>query len=1049
MIKQLSITEKIAAAVSSCVLGALAIIACLKLKVAPSYPDFVVGSITWTAETKLQDLVVMPVFIFALFFGFLLISIGIKRLGEDERFSSELSNQLIWWSLPSFAAILSMVLGGVLDERIFVISAIGILFVLFISVFCWSKGINISPHVLGLSALAVILAGIIPIELAVVLGRLPLGLFSSLDLAKYIEAAYFFVGLGVVALAFYTARYPEKISEAFPKLALLGQIGLPTLFFVLYPAGLLQPDGVVTRYETTIWLKVLVFGIVVWGMLDVISRYRKYSSLTTDISKCLSPVAFFALLVGLKIGNTLAPSISPDDYHFGEGLLGWWSYKQGVVPYVGYMPAHGLIDDDLTQFLSSIFYHDSAGVIPEVGRLSYAFLAFAAFLSIYLFSGSLGLAFASIFFVGGRLAWLFLTPFICFWFSQRLRRSSSGWLSAWLLTFPFVILGVPPQGLLLVVASGVMAAWFGWRFLRNSEERDWKRVGAALGVVVILGVATPLGSMFFGALRYVLENGPLNQVSYGVPWSLSWGGGVRSGFAFEAIRMSWVLIPVACLTFIYTSHRSWSKVFPALVVLLFIFLLIPYSMGRVDPGDISRPGITAAFGWAVLLPVAAWWLIRVQARVVLVLFFVCMTAALNVTPLSLSSFFSAMSAKVSTGPLVDGGTAGLSNIGKAYVQSEHWERLNKLSLLLRKKLADEESYLDLTSRNAQYFYLNRKPMMVVTAPYNMVPPLQQKREVERLSKELPRLVLLEGDNIIHDGGGLALRNPYLYRFVLDNYAPSFEGGFIFGASISQENSLRRSEVSVGVKDLTDVNWDSGVHRLEPAVIIDDPSLVEVIVAGDRVRIGGDEIRRVAKVWREGNAIWLDGDVIDPAKGGYPNNFELMLSQEAMAEYHISLFERAVGQKEFNKIPVSWGRSSNSLKEKMEPIVELSIASTSQLTYENGIYKVLGSDPSLSFDMSGFTVSGRSAGLLKLDFACVNRNAEPRIQIFWWGDNHEGPFEAASVRFTADDGALIVPMDASPRWVMMERIKGIRIDLDNPSACGAIKVNDAGLFQRIF
>ncbi|MFD1693392.1 hypothetical protein ACFSHR_23865 [Azotobacter chroococcum] len=111
MIKQLSITEKIAAAVSSCVLGALAIIACLKLKVAPSYPDFVVGSITWTAETKLQDLVVMPVFIFALFFGFLLISIGIKRLGEDERFSSELSNQLIWWSLPSFAAILSMVLG--------------------------------------------------------------------------------------------------------------------------------------------------------------------------------------------------------------------------------------------------------------------------------------------------------------------------------------------------------------------------------------------------------------------------------------------------------------------------------------------------------------------------------------------------------------------------------------------------------------------------------------------------------------------------------------------------------------------------------------------------------------------------------------------------------------------------------------------------------------------------------------------------------------------------------------------------------------------------
>ena len=172
------------------------------------------------------------------------------------------------------------------------------------------------------------------------------------------------------------------------------------------------------------------------------------------------------------MGNTVAPHISSDDYHFGESLLGWWSYLQGVVPYVGYVPAHGLIDDDLNRFLSSIFYDGSAGSVVEAGRLGFTVLAFAAFLSIYYFSGSIGLAFVAVFFLGSRLTWFFLTPFLCLWFSRNLINSPSRWLTVWILTAPIVILGVPPQGLLLVAASGVMAAYFCWQIWRHPEDEE-------------------------------------------------------------------------------------------------------------------------------------------------------------------------------------------------------------------------------------------------------------------------------------------------------------------------------------------------------------------------------------------------------------------------------------------------------------------------------------------------------------------------------------------------------------------------------------------------
>lgn len=138
------------------------------------------------------------------------------------------------------------------------------------------------------------------------------------------------------------------------------------------------------------------------------------------------------------------------------------------------------------------------------------------------------------------------------------------------------------------------------------------------------------------------------------------------------------------------------------------------------------------------------------------------------------------------------------------------------------------------------------------------------------------------------------------------------------------------------------------------------------------------------------------------------------------------------------------------EKRMIKIKELSGTTPSyfDLVYQNNdTYKVRGMDPILSYNISSLGLSGHDAGIIKFDFTCFKRKAMPKIQIFWWGDDHTGPFEGYSVRFNANEERLIVSLEADERWVSLKKIKGIRIDLDDATACGEFTIKNIGFFQR--
>lgn len=1045
-------SQNIGSAISATVIGSVFFLAALQIKVDQVYSDFIVGSLAWYAGGKFQDLFAWPVFILATFLSYLALSeISSKlELNSEEGVSERFTSQLMYWSLPFYAGTASLFLGGALDIKTAMISALGLISLCVIGFFKRNNSTKKDPEIWSVLLLGFFLISLIPIQLAVVLSRAPVGLVGDLNVRVFVSLGNFLVITGFATGVFVCVKFHNYVAKYLPKIILLAQIGLPFFLLTLYPSRIMQPTGEIIKYETTIYLKLLIITAVLFGVFDVVSRFKRYAC-SEDVMKCFSPFAIFSLVVALKVGHTVAPYISPDDYHFGEHLLGWWSYIKGFVPYVDYIPAHGLLENDFRSFLSFIFYDATASSIGEAGRLAFAILGFIAFVSFYYFTGSLVLAFSVILLLGGRLTWFFFVPFICLWLSPKLIAQPSKWLSVWIVSAPFVILSVPPQGLILVASFGLLAVKIAWDIIQIGDKKSWLHLGVIAIITTLAFVATPLLSMLIGAIRYVLENGSINQIAYGIPWSLSWGAGVKSGFVFEAIRMSWVLIPLLCLHIIYKNWRNFSDsksiFYPALIFFIFLLLLIPYSMGRIDPGAVSRPGLVSIFGWAILFPLLVWKYVNAKARAFVVIASVFASALLGFGVTSFSGLSSIASQKIHSPQLRDSIASGLPNVGRAFMDESQWNRINRLNKLLKLRLASNETYLDLTSRNAHYFYLNRLPAMPVTAPYNMAHPAQQMRAVEVLKTSPPKLALLQAENIVHDGGGLALRNPYLYRFVLDSYIPRMESGFILGYLKSEVKNSKVNEITAEIKPITDENWVQGFGRHSPAIVLSDPILATMIKAGDQIRFKNGELRTVQKI--KESVIWLEGERVLIPDVSSVNFVDVLVSPGVYQEYSASLFHRAFAVSDLKKLPISWGKSEKSLREKMNSPVGLSGLSPSLFNASSlgDSYKVEGDDPQLIFNTSALGISGQSSGLLRFEFKCIGRTSEPRIQVFWWGDERSGPFEESSVKFTAYNGALIVPLDASPWWVGLRKINGIRIDLDNASACRAFSVENIYLYRR--
>ena len=427
---------------------------------APDYPDFLVGAITWQAATKFQDLASAPLFLL----GFLAAGLGAARLFQGvaciaaPEYERSLVTALTWWLVPlgiGFGSVFSPSPNAIVPAV--TLGAVGAILTA-IAARVHASSQELTPTALGLGILATMLIGLAPFAIATIQDRLPIFPFlprfewaARVGGTLFIAAAvYFFYHCHVGGAA---------LTRSVMRLLVIGQLFLAPFYLLLMPdLYLVESDRPVFRPAA--WLWVLSGGLVLVSMLDVLVRYRRNrDTQTRDLTQFLSPWALFGLILLLRLAITAPPHVWADDYHFGESLLGWWSFwEYGKLPYIDYISPHGIFGDDIGGLLSLVLYDGTAATIAEADRIAAALTLLVAFLALARAIDNIGLAFVGVLLFGliaRKLGLLLLVPFLCYWIWRCSRQSHDllNSLSWWLISSALLVLAVPAQGLIAVLAT--------------------------------------------------------------------------------------------------------------------------------------------------------------------------------------------------------------------------------------------------------------------------------------------------------------------------------------------------------------------------------------------------------------------------------------------------------------------------------------------------------------------------------------------------------------------------------------------------------------------
>lgn len=1013
------------------------------LRSAEVYNEFIAGSTTFSAESKSQDSKAVLIFIAAslvfLFAGSTIHRAAKSRLGNEGRFGETLFFGLvpgaIWFGpllIGTFPSIDLLQVAGIALLITFVFSAVAVVRAPKLLIF---NGPDRVWAAVRCSILIPLFLAATPFALNVLTGRVTgVALIEDpLSLAGILCAA------GVILILLVWTSTERMLAPSLRVALMLSQLPLIGLFFVLLPPTFVSTEGPAPSPVAEPTLYILIAAFVIYGVADIAFRFIKRRP-------ALSPAAIGGMVIFFTLPLSFAPGLNPDDYHYGEYLYPWWSFiEHGALPYVDHAPAHGLMNY-LPGTFADIFFDGTAASFPAAQSLVIYLFGLAIFWIVAALIGA-GLAWVPILFIPTfPLSWSVTAVFFGVILLQRLRERLFMWLLVWVCLGVAAVFLAPAQGAAFVLATIPFGLYIVYRVFQEHRRALLVLIAGIIFIFALLAIVTPLPQVFLGMLQYVIENSSVNEIAYGLPWR-----NAVSAPVMELTRMGWVFIPVIAIWFALEERMRNGRFnigVPFLIAVFFPVLILGYTMGRIDPGH-SRMGYLTVWLFTLILPML---LIRKSALIFMPLVltgFIFSSALFRNVP-NLETAQNSAIPIVGTVTPFDMPALGFENIGHVLAEESHIARLTTIKRSLDENLEPDEPYLDMTGRGAHYFYFQRPSPIEVGSPYNMAHPDQQLRSVERLNDNPPRMALLAADNIIFDGASFALRSHLVFRWIVENYIPVEIEGYVYGvvAEMLPDLDVPNDARGFTAASHTDVNWANGIGKTDSKVFFAEAAVGHLLEVGDNLEFAGSGQRAVTSI--ENGIVFVDG-ALDADTDGYPN--EILIPDDLVAQVASErlrvLFDRVYRVSNLRSLPISWGRSIATLQQDMDEVRQLDVSNASLNQVERdaeGAFIPTGADPYIIFDVEAF--EGRDAGLLTLMFRCVSgAGPAPVLQVFWSEQDAPAFNELASVSLNASNGALIVPLDSQPRWLLADAISQIRIDLDDPAACARFWIDEADLSQR--
>ena len=774
---------------ASAILAAASAVVCYRVfNFADTYSEPVVGNIAWNFATKFHDYAVLYGFVGSFFVSLTAISALSGRLSR--RFGTDAGDRF-HDVLLLLCAPAGLWFAGLLTSKSTALWPLELSGALVLTAICLGFVLNLRPEtfwdggatqVARLIRLIIVLAGLSPFGVAAI--GVGFNRIAAVAGARvWLSSHQIYQAAAVTAVVALTAatclalgiRSAHQVDRLLVRLGFCLQAVFPAFFLLLIPTPWLSGDRAVLGYRLTTAAWALIVVCVVAAYVDLLRRYKRISvSPSPEPGDSVSSMCVVGLLLFFKATVVAPPSVPPDDYHFGEILVPWWSMaRHHLVPFWDYTPARGLMNY-VPGAITSIFLDGKASSFP-------AFVPFAAVailcVALPVLRRSIGIGAATLALLISPCINLvseidiMVTVFLCVLARGLTRWNPIGWIATWLLLGTALLLYAPGQGGLAILATTPLALLPLARALATERRRLLAVLAGTLCVFLAVGLLSPFGKMVLGAVRYGLEQSSVNSVAHGINWNASFGKADVNAWLFEIMRGSWLLAALWSGTVIWQARsaafatRRAATLAYAVPILLLSVLFVVRAAGRIDPGP-SRLGLASIWMLSLLLPLLLFGPARSRSTGRAVLIWLSLVGLVHPYFNDFGTNYANAFDPIAVGPSVDGASAGIPELGVGAVDPAHLARLSAIRRVLDSVLDSGETYLDLSGRHANYFYVNRRPPIETGSIYNLVTEGQQRRAIAALRKERPPAILVRADNVYHDGGPVSLRANLIYRYVL-------------------------------------------------------------------------------------------------------------------------------------------------------------------------------------------------------------------------------------------------------------------------------------------
>jgi hypothetical protein len=767
------------------------------------YKDLIVGEITFSDSYKSGDYLLSYLAVACFVLSWIVLLLASRRLlrgdGAAEQ-SVPLSESAA--SFPQFWGITAFAFGILLVRREVGILELGLLALILLSGFCWALGVFRKRQD-------------------------PVAKLSSLFWLVLTSIFCLFSILGLAALATFLSPAASLLSGQMPILS-----GYAVLVVVLALAACMRlPDA--TRTRMTQWLQLCVPLLILVGFTRIFNQDGLLSGnevpLATKLVALL--VAFAgvfmnlilirrpleALPTGPKNQRILLPTVvaiagflafktpeylSFDFFHVGESLIAWQQIAElGKFPYSGYAIQRGFVDL-IPGLLNRLFFDGTFASYNSAFALWWLLEgAVASWLLCRLVGNGWGLVLTLCLAPLAVFKLWFFLPIILILAHPVLLAKPLRWLVVWFYCSLVHCLCQHIHGIAMTIGTMPVAVWILVEATRGGVIREaWqhRRSRVLSGLVACLVTLLLLAPLLKEWVFFILEQGGANEIANGIvlgqrvvvaDW-FRW----QNPLVWELFRSGGWLIGVCLLWHLFMRERlilgeegkRWYLTPAAVVCLAGIVsavIFVPYSMGRIDPKGLSRPGSIMQLLIGCLIPLVLILSSRFRSRVVTyaaVGLLLGIAAASEYTDIRLLPGRAVAALVVPQHAIrIAGSRIGLPNLGNLLIPPEKLQDIVTVKQVMDVVLRDGETYLDLTNNMAFYTLLGKEVPSVYAGYYIATSQKIQQRMLAALTPNPPPLVWV-GPARTFGGGTAALRSYRLYRWVMKNdYLPFSHNGAQF------------------------------------------------------------------------------------------------------------------------------------------------------------------------------------------------------------------------------------------------------------------------------